>query len=183
MKTIRTTIVTYWSNRNWAPWDPLNIKFLLLILGKKFINQNDVEFDLSIGHAPVLFVYLNNKQKMYGGPCTSPSYPPEIHIYRYIFLQNIFTKSQDNFYRYLQKHLKLYEITLFHTSMDFSFYDQPYILDTFARRTAHQSLCGNYLNFSTVPSISRRFKQMQFKEHFLCTLWIRGEYLFTINIS
>ena len=40
----------------------------------------------------------------------------------------------------------------------FSFYDQPYILDIFARQTAHQSLCGDYLNLSSVPSISAAFQ-------------------------
>ena len=29
-------------------------------------------------------VFFNNKQKMYCGPCTSPSVLSEIHIYRYI---------------------------------------------------------------------------------------------------
>ena len=43
-------------------------------------------------------------------------------------------------------------------SMDFSFYDQPFILDTFERQTVHQSLYGDYLNLSTVPSISAAFQ-------------------------
>ena len=45
--------------------------------------------------------------------------------------------------------------------MDFSFYDQPYILDIFAWRTVHQSLCGDYLNLSTVPSPLEFFFQEQ----------------------
>ena len=67
------------------PGAPLSVIVLLFILGKNLLNQNDVEYDLSIVYALVLFLFFfNNKQKMYGGPCTSPSYPPEIHIYRYI---------------------------------------------------------------------------------------------------
>ena len=37
---------------------PIFVTFLLLILGKKRFNQNDVEFDLSIGHALVLFLFF-----------------------------------------------------------------------------------------------------------------------------
>ena len=44
------------------------------------------------------------------------------------------------------------------TIMDFSFYDQPFILDIFAQQTAHQSLCGDFFNLSTVPSISAAFQ-------------------------
>ena len=44
------------------------------------------------------------------------------------------------------------------TSMDFSFYDQPYILNIFAWQTVYQSLCGNFFNLSTVPSISSAFQ-------------------------
>ena len=40
----------------------------------------------------------------------------------------------------------------------FSFYDQPYILDMFARQMAHQSLWGDFCNLSSVPSISASFK-------------------------
>ena len=43
-------------------------------------------------------------------------------------------------------------------SMDFSFYDKPYILNIFEQLTAHPSLCGDYLNLSTVPSISALFQ-------------------------
>ena len=44
---------------------PLKVIFLLLIPGIIFSNQNDVEFDFSIGHALVLFLFfMNNKQNM-----------------------------------------------------------------------------------------------------------------------
>ena len=57
---------------------PLFVKLLLFILGKKKVNQNDVEFDFSICHALALFpFFLYNKQKMYGGICTSLPYPPK----------------------------------------------------------------------------------------------------------
>ena len=59
---------------------------LLFILGKKNLNQNDTEFDLSIGHALYFYSFLNNKQKMYGGPCTSrPLCTPAKFIYIDIF--------------------------------------------------------------------------------------------------
>ena len=45
-----------------ALWGPLFIKFLF-ILGNFFLNQNDVEFDLSIGHALVLFLFFFNNKK------------------------------------------------------------------------------------------------------------------------
>ena len=35
---------------------PLFVMFLLFILGKKNLNQNDAEFDFSIGHALVVFL-------------------------------------------------------------------------------------------------------------------------------
>ena len=35
---------------------PLFCKIFLFILGKYFVSQNDVEFDLSIGHALVRFL-------------------------------------------------------------------------------------------------------------------------------
>ena len=35
-----------------------NTKSFLFTLGKKYLNQNDVEFDLSIGHALVLFQFF-----------------------------------------------------------------------------------------------------------------------------
>ena len=63
------------------PWAPFHI-FFIIHPRKKNVNQNDVELDFSIGHALVLFqFFLNNKQKMYGGICTSPWNPPEIHIF------------------------------------------------------------------------------------------------------
>ena len=51
--------------------------------------------------------------------------------------------------------------------MDFSFYDQLYILDMFARQTAHQSLCGDFFNLSTVPSISAAFQTNAIQRKFL----------------
>ena len=58
MKSIRTTIVTSYRNRNGAPHGPPFIIFLLFILGKIILNQNDVEFHLSVGHALLLFLFL-----------------------------------------------------------------------------------------------------------------------------
>ena len=49
-------------------------------------------------------------------------------------------------------------INMLQASMDFSFYDQPYILDIFAWQTGHQSLCKAFFNLSTVPSISAAFQ-------------------------
>ena len=43
-------------------------------------------------------------------------------------------------------------------SIHFSFYDQMYICDIFARGISHQSLCGEYLNLSSFPSISTAFE-------------------------
>ena len=70
-------------------------KIFIIHPRKFFLNQNYVEFDLSIGHARVLFPFfliINNK-------CTvdhvHPStYPPKIHISIYfghetLFLQNL----------------------------------------------------------------------------------------------
>ena len=42
--------------------------------------------------------------------------------------------------------------------MDFSFQDQTYIFDIFARPMVYLSLCGYYLNLPTVPSISTPFQ-------------------------
>ena len=39
-----------------------------------------------------------------------------------------------------------------------SFSRPSYILDIFARQMAHQSLCGDFFNLSTVPSISAVFQ-------------------------
>ena len=56
------------------------------------------------------FLIINKKCRVEYVHLPQASYPPKIHIYQCIF--DIFTKSH-NYYRYLQKHLKLYEITLF----------------------------------------------------------------------
>ena len=58
MKSIRTTILTSYRNRREAPWVPRFQKFLLFILQNFLLNQNDVEFDLNIGHALVLFQFF-----------------------------------------------------------------------------------------------------------------------------
>ena len=39
-------------------WGPLFVKYLLLILGKKMVNQNDVELDFNIGHPLLLFRFF-----------------------------------------------------------------------------------------------------------------------------
>ena len=41
-----------------APLGPLFVKFVLFILGKIVLNENNVEFDFSIGHALVLFPFF-----------------------------------------------------------------------------------------------------------------------------
>ena len=61
--------------------------FLLFILGKQFLNQIDVEFDFSIGHAIVpffvMFFLIIIKQCTVDHVC--PPVLPEIHIpYRFI---------------------------------------------------------------------------------------------------
>ena len=63
MKSIRTTILTSKRNRSWAPRGPPFVKCLIFILGKNVFNQNDVEFDLTIGHAHVLFSFFLIKTK------------------------------------------------------------------------------------------------------------------------
>ena len=57
-------------------WSPLFLTFLLFTLGKNLLNQNDVEFDFSIGHALLLFSFfwIINKKRS-SCPCTSPPYP------------------------------------------------------------------------------------------------------------
>ena len=57
MKSIRTTN-THFIKTGVFPFCSLFIKFLLFILEKKPLNQNDVEFDFSMGHALVLFLCL-----------------------------------------------------------------------------------------------------------------------------
>ena len=59
--------------------------FFIIHPRKKKLNQNDVEFDLSIGHALVhLKNFLNNKQKIYSGIFMSSPVSSKIHIYLYI---------------------------------------------------------------------------------------------------
>ena len=85
------------------PWGPLFIIFLLFIIGKFFlINQNDVEFDLSIDHALVLipFFWIINKK------CIVEYVHPPIPLPKFIYIDTfwtsniIFTKSH-NYHRYL----------------------------------------------------------------------------------
>ena len=57
MKSIISTILTSKRKRSEALWEPLFVKFVLFIL-KKFLNENDGEFDLSIGHDLVLFPFF-----------------------------------------------------------------------------------------------------------------------------
>ena len=99
---------------------PLFVKFLLFILGKNVLNQNDIEFDFSIGHVLVLFpfFFLNNKQKLYGGICTSPRTPQNSYISIYfghktLFSANLMIIITGTF----RNTPKLYEITLFHTGL------------------------------------------------------------------
>ena len=40
------------------PWGPLFVNFLLFILGKIVLNENNVEFDFNIGHDLVLFPFF-----------------------------------------------------------------------------------------------------------------------------
>ena len=51
---------------------------------KKNLNQNDVEFDLSIGHALILFQFFKKYTKNVQWNMYIPSYPLEIHIHQYI---------------------------------------------------------------------------------------------------
>ena len=62
MISVRTTILTSYKKLSGAPWPPLVPTFLLFILGKKMLDQNDVEFDFRIGHALVInfSVFMNN---------------------------------------------------------------------------------------------------------------------------
>ena len=58
MISVWTSILSSQKNGNGAPRRTPFIKFLLLILGKQFLNQNDVEFDFRLGHALILFAFL-----------------------------------------------------------------------------------------------------------------------------
>ena len=57
--------------------------FKIFILGKKNLNQNDVELDFSKGHAFVLFYFFGIIKKMYSGLCTSPRTPQNSYISLY----------------------------------------------------------------------------------------------------
>ena len=102
MKSIRTTILTSYRNRSGALWGPIFLKKLIIIhpRKKKFKSK----------WCRILFKYwsctntfsffLNNKQKLHGGPCTSSRLqPPPKFIYINIFWTYIiFTKTYDNYH-------------------------------------------------------------------------------------
>ena len=74
---------------------PLFVKFLLFILAKIVLNENNVEFDFRIGHALVLSIFLNNEQKVNEG---SPPSPPKcIYIDIFWTYKIIFTKSHNDY--------------------------------------------------------------------------------------
>ena len=54
MQLIRTTILTSKGNWSGAPFS----YFFIIHPRKKNLNENDVEFELSIGHALVLFQFF-----------------------------------------------------------------------------------------------------------------------------
>ena len=104
-----------------GPLGPPYFFFLLFIMGKKLINQNDIEFNFSIGHACVLFPFLRIiDKKMKDEQCNPPTNPQKlIYIDIYIvpnilFSPNLMTIITRTF-RNTSNPLKLYEITLFHT--------------------------------------------------------------------
>ena len=84
-----------------GPLGPPFCKFFIIHPRKKNLNQNDVEFDLNIGHALVHFIFFwIINEKLYGGPTTSLMYPTKIHMHWYILnLKHFFTKSHDNYHR------------------------------------------------------------------------------------
>ena len=120
-----------------------------------------------------------------------------INIWHYMlcYLPNI-----DNYITFIVslERVQFEFVKSFSASMDFSFYDQTYIFDIFARWLAHQSSMDflfiirrtlwhirnqkwpiNHcaVNFWICPMSHqslRSFQWMQFKWNFLCTLWIRG---------
>ena len=74
----------------------------IIIKKKSTLNQNDVEFNLNIGHALVLFLFFIMINKNACWNIYVPLVPPEIQIYQYISDINIiFTKSHDNYHGYL----------------------------------------------------------------------------------
>ena len=94
MKSIRTTILTSKRNRSWTP-GALFVKFLLFILGKIILNQNDVKFDFCFGHAllpfPFFWIIINKK-------CTVeyvrlPHTPQSSHISIYFGHKTLFSPN------------------------------------------------------------------------------------------
>ena len=75
------------------PW-ALFHKFFIILHRKKNLKQNDVEFDFSIGHALVLFpFFFNNKEKMYGGICTSARTHQNSYILIYFGPKTLFSPN------------------------------------------------------------------------------------------
>ena len=76
--------------------------FFIIHPRKKHVNQNDVEFDFSIGHALVFFCFLNNKQKKGQWNMYIPPVPSKfIYIDTFWSKNIVFTKSHDNYHGYL----------------------------------------------------------------------------------
>ena len=65
--------------------------FFIIQPQEKKVIKNDVEYDFSIGHALVLFVFMNNKQKMEGEPCNPSPLPPKLiyNVPNTLFLVNL----------------------------------------------------------------------------------------------
>ena len=109
-----------------APMAHIFVTFISFTLGKKLLNENDVEFDLWIGHVLVIFPFLwiiNEKSKvpMYWCQRDHSSFkktflfdifmqwhPHKKFIYIDISVLKhiLFTKSNDNYNEYLLKHVK-----------------------------------------------------------------------------
>ena len=65
--------------------------FFIIHPRKKMQDENDIEFDFSIGHALVIFPFLRIINKTMSGEPSTPPPTPEINIYQYIlFLTHYF---------------------------------------------------------------------------------------------
>ena len=133
------------------PGFSLFVIFLLFIQGKNFLHQNDVEFDLSIGHALVLFpffVLIINKK------CTvdhvRPPYPlpipPQnsyISIYfghKTLFSPNLMIIIMGTC-RNTSNYMKWPNFTLVH----------QLIIRCYHLYESFESLCGWRMNFKCMP--------------------------------
>ena len=56
MISVRTTILTSWQKLSCA-LEPNFHNFFIIHTRKKLLHQNDVEFDFSIGHGLVIFMF------------------------------------------------------------------------------------------------------------------------------